>query len=295
MRLPIFLKIFSGFLLIQLILGAGIFFLSFDKIKLYHKTTLSNELKNITSVIILKIQEQWKEGNTSRFDAISKRLGKETKVRITIIRHDGIVLADSEENPLKMENHSNREEIIKAISNKIGISQRYSPTIKEEMLYVAQSVEIEGEIVGVVRASLHLSNIRLFLDELRFDIIKLVGLMILIALFLSFIFTRNITKPIKELVEGSQKVAEGDFKVRIFFNRNDELKQLAESFNEMAYKISGLFEELSSQRDELNTVIASIQEGLLVIDKEGFVKHTNKSLEDIFLSLIHISEPTRPY
>src|SRR5262245_20335988 len=49
-------------------------------------------------------------------------LGKEIATRITLISADGTVLADSDEDPTRMENHGDRPEVESARSNGLGTS-----------------------------------------------------------------------------------------------------------------------------------------------------------------------------
>jgi two-component system phosphate regulon sensor histidine kinase PhoR len=83
------------------------------------------------------------------------------------------------------------------------------------------------------------------------------------------------------LSNASRKVASGDFNVRVLLKRKDELKELADSFNYMTDQIRTLFTELSRQKEGLNNIISSIQEGLLVFDQQGRIILTNESFKKI--------------
>ncbi|MCD6214396.1 MAG: PAS domain-containing sensor histidine kinase, partial [Candidatus Desulfofervidus sp.] len=73
-------------------------------------------------------------------DFFADEIGEVLGVRVTIVDISGKVVADSEVSREKLkylENHSNRPEILSALKKNIGISKRYSTTLKQEMLYVA--------------------------------------------------------------------------------------------------------------------------------------------------------------
>jgi len=72
-------------------------------------------------------------------------------------------------------------------------------------------------------------------------------------------------------------VAKGDFNTRVSLKSNNEIKELADSFNYMTEQISTLFTQLSYQKEELNSIISSINEGLCVIDKNGAISISNES------------------
>ena len=58
-------------------------------------------------------------------------------LRITIIRPDGRVISDSEQDYNLMDNHISRPEILQARENGIGKSVRFSHTVKRNLMYVA--------------------------------------------------------------------------------------------------------------------------------------------------------------
>ncbi|HHU22290.1 MAG TPA: hypothetical protein GXZ52_02555 [Clostridiales bacterium] len=58
--------------------------------------------------------------------------------RITWVDTDGNVLYDSEADSAAMESHSDREEIIEALSRGQGEAVRYSETMAEKTIYVAR-------------------------------------------------------------------------------------------------------------------------------------------------------------
>ena len=49
----------------------------------------------------------------------------------------------------------------------------------------------------------------------------------------------------------------------------------------MTDKLSSFFAELSSRKEELNSIISSLQEGLLVLDKKGAIVLSNESIKKI--------------
>jgi two-component system, NtrC family, nitrogen regulation sensor histidine kinase NtrY len=67
---------------------------------------------------------------------------------------------------------------------------------------------------------------------------------LLMTAIIAISFTRRITRPIAELTEAIQRVAEGDFSFQILSNRNDELGVLIRSFNSMVQDLEKTREAL---------------------------------------------------
>ena len=277
MKNSIFVKIFGGYLLIVIVILAITFPLSFRAIRHHHIDTLTNNLKNLCITLKLKISPLLENNQIEELDTLIKELGNQTNTRITIINPGGGVVTDSEKDPKLMESHKSRIEIIQAIKYGFGTSLRYSASIKEEMLYVAVPIEKDGKVYGVLRASLFLKEINTLLNNLKMNIVKIAVIIVIILLIGAFLFSRNFSRPLNELAIASSRVAKGDFSTKVVLKSRSEIRELADSFNYMTDQINTLFTQLSHQKEELDSIISSINEGLCVIDKDGVISISNES------------------
>ena len=281
MKRSIFYKLLGINFLLILFLSSLILIISFNTIKNHYIATLASELEDIAYSLSYKILPLFDESNSGKMDLLVKEIGRSIKPRITIIEIGGRVLADSKKDPLSMENHRDRPEVRVALNGGIGKSLRFSATVQENMLYVAVPAVKEGKIVGVIRVSLFVKDIDALLRNLRGKIFKITGIIVAIFLVLSIFFSTRVSKDIKTLVKASERMAKGDFNTKIFLNRKDEFGKLALSFNKMAEELKGLFDTLDTKQKELEGIISSLKEGLLVIDKEGEIILSNKSFENV--------------
>ncbi|MCD6100039.1 MAG: HAMP domain-containing protein [Candidatus Marinimicrobia bacterium] len=281
MKRSIFYKLLGINFLLILFLSSLILIISFNTIKNHYIATLASELEDIAYSLSYKILPLFDESNSGKMDLLVKEIGRSIKPRITIIEIDGRVLADSKKDPFSMENHRDRPEVRVALNGGIGKSLRFSATVQENMLYVAVPAVKEGKIVGVIRVSLFVKDIDALLRNLRGKIFKITGIIVAIFLVLSMFFSIRVSKDIKTLVKASERMAKGDFNTKIFLNRKDEFGKLALSFNKMAEELKGLFDTLDTKQKELEGIISSLKEGLLVIDKEGGIILSNKSFENV--------------
>ena len=281
MKHSIFSKLFGSYILIVLLLSTLILFFSFRVFKNFYISSVTDELKLLGNALEPEIAPFLKEKRFQALDALVKDLGRKIKNRITIIDPQGVILADSQKDPKLMENHRNRPEIIQALSNGTGSFSRYSTTIKEDLLYVALPVSENGKVVGIVRLSVPLKDLHGLLAILQKEILKSEIIIIMVCLLGAFVFLQSITRPIKKLTIAFQKVASGDFGTKVFLKRNDEVKELANSFNLMTDQIKTIFGELSFQKDNLNGIFASIKEGFAVLDDKERIILSNESFKKI--------------
>ncbi len=274
-------KIFLSYASLICAISFLIFIFSFKIIKNYYIETLSRNLVNINETLSLKLIPLVINKNKKNINKIVKEIGKKINTRITVISINGEVLGDSEKNPEEMENHRYRPEVEMALNLKVGKSIRFSRTVKKHMLYIATPLYYKNKVIGIVRSSLYLKQIDLLLKKIKYRILKISLILLFIVLIISIILSKKFSQPINILLEATKKIAKGEFNIQIFLNRNDEFKSLADNFNIMAYKIRKLFNELNYDKEELNNIISSMNEGLLVIGEDGRIVHYNNKLKEI--------------
>lgn len=120
----------------------------------------------------------------------------DTDLRLTIIKTDGTVVADSKNDASTMENHVDREEIKAALNGQTGISQRTSATDNQNWLYIAlpASYNDSGVILRISEPSSVVSSMTQNAQLASFIII---GLGIVIVVAIAFITFRTTRQPIK--------------------------------------------------------------------------------------------------
>jgi len=280
MRLSIFRKTFAGYCLVTILLTALILSFSLRVMREKYVDVLAQDLGDLGCALGVTVTPLLQEARFEELDELVKRVGRSAGARITVIDPEGRVLADSEKDPLSMENHGMRPEIRQAIEGESGRSIRFSSTVGKNMLYVAVRVEREGELLGILRTSLFLDKVDEFFGRIRFKILQIALIAIAVSMLAAFLVSRTISNPIRRLASAAGTVASGDFSTRVLLKNTDELGDLANSFNCMTERVRDLFDEISSQKEELRGVISSIREGLLVLSEDGRVKLSNESFSD---------------
>jgi len=276
----IFGQIFGGHLIIILLLTLSFGLSISHLIESFSFDLLKRHLKNLAYGLKPQVQGLILRGDYGTLNSLARKVGETTGVRITIIDPQGVVLADSEEDPAFMENHGDRPEVIMAMAGRVGSSLRWSATLKEEMLYVAIPMKLT-EGVAVLRTSFFLRDVNQFLGAFKKRVTVVAVALGLFSLIYAFFSSKRLSDPIKELVQATSRVAQGDFDVRVLPKGRGELGELAERFNEMAAKLKELFQENLQRKEELERIFSSLEDGLLVLDREGKVIFFNKKAQEI--------------
>jgi len=117
---------------------------------------------------------------------------------------------------------------------------------------------VQQETIGAVRLGLSLKSV----DNHIAALLKWRAGLVVVFLFLSalviYVFSRRITRPIKQLTDQATRIAEGNLDQVIPVNSRDEVGQLAASFNDMARSLKGNISEKElalAQLRELNLTL----------------------------------------
>jgi len=210
------------------------------------------------------------------YEQFVNEINFDTKTRVTIIDKFGVVLADTVEDPKNMNNHLNRDEINQVLkTNEMGLSIRYSNTVKADFLYVAVPVEIEGNY-WIIRVSKQLVE----LEQINMQIIN-VGLILMvcaaaIALLMSIIISKRITDPIDSLTIAANEIADGGHGRKIYLTGNDQIGALTKAFNKMSHNLGVSLDELKQRNLELEAILNSMINGIIAIDQNKNIILVNK-------------------
>lgn len=274
-------KLFFTYIIIIIICVTFTGILAIISLRNFYINHLSSNLKSNATLVANILEDDLSTNNLSQIKLKTKDLGKELETRITIIDINGIVLGDSEKDPALMENHADRPEIKEALQGKIGKSIRYSSTLEIDMLYIAIPIIKNGQILGVVRLSLPLTDVNRGIVNLRKIIILATLIALAIASITSLIISLTITRPLQEMTKVSQKISKVDFSKKLKICRQDEIGQLANSLNLMSEELENKIRIISEDKDKMKVVLSSVIEGIIAIDKEGRIILFNNALKNM--------------
>ena len=281
MKKTLFLRVFMGYVAVIALLAAAVSLFAPPLMRAHHIEERAAGLEHMALLLEGQVLPYFAATVSGGLEGFVTEVGRRTGTRITVIDVEGKVLADSEKEPRDMENHLFRPEIQASLRGEKQVSIRPSSTLKADMMYLSVPLRADGRIVGALRLSLFMKDIEALLGTLRGDLLKVVGIVTLVALILAFFLTRSVTGPLREVIDASKKVAGGDFDVTVSTRRSGEFGDFARSFNAMTAKLNDMFGEIRVQNEEIRSILASIREGLCVLDKDARVVLCNASFRRI--------------
>lgn len=195
-----------------------------------------------------------------------RTLHQEMGTRITLLAADGTVLADSEEDADKMENHADRPEVRQAQEERFGVATRFSRTLGQAMMYVVMRTEGADAVVAYVRVSLPLDHIHEELAGLRSIVWTTAGATGLASLVLAGWLARRITRPLQVLTRGAERISAGDHGFKVYPTGPDVIGRLARAFNHMSERLAAQISQLEEDRQQMRAVLSGMVEGVVALD-----------------------------
>ena len=95
-------------------------------------------------------------------------------------------------------------------------------------------------------------------------------------------------KPLQDLIKSAEVLGNGNFNQRADIRSGDEFEQVANSFNQMADKLSQIFQKLEndtqiaiSEKNKMDEVLSSLIDGIITLDFNKNILFSNRAAEEI--------------
>lgn len=187
----------------------------------------------------------------------------DSRYRITWIAADGTVLFDNWSDISKMENHSKRQEFIEAQKNGMAEVERHSETMTERLIYAAKLLD-DRSVLRLSTDDISPEGVLWLLA--RPTMLLLLGVLVL-TWFVAKRLSRRIVEPLNTI----------DLDNPLANETYDELMPLLSRIEQQHREISDQSILLNQQRNEFQIVIDNMEEGLVLLNKEGRILLMNRS------------------
>jgi two-component system phosphate regulon sensor histidine kinase PhoR len=212
------------------------------------------------------------------------RIAETTGYRVTLIAEDGKVVADSAVSPASMENHGKREEIQGALSGKSTKSVRKSTTTGMRMLYSAIPLHVSGRTFAL-RLAMPLPPSIGRLTEAKWLFLLFVAVIIGVSLIASHIINRQITLPVRHIVEKAKVLARGSAQTeKPSIVMPIELKIIDDSLDMLVDTIQERTSESEKIDKRLSSILEAAGEGIIATDESLKIIEANSAAGKLFSS-----------
>ena len=184
--------------------------------------------------------------------------------RVTRISLDGEVLYDSGG---QSGYYLDQPDVIRAIS--AGAGEEISFTGRLAQMQVAVSVRQGDSILRLTKSQTVFRNGDWGLFA------ALMCILLVVAIYISFVMARRIVTPISQLSNAAQSIIDGHASVNLRLENYSELNQLLRTLQSMNTRLQDIVEKLQHKSAELESIIAHMLNGLIAVDGQLHVVQMN--------------------
>lgn len=199
--------------------------------------------------------------------------------RVTLLTKDGRILYESHSDRSALPLYKRHPEIEDALSHKIGYHEDYSYHFGEQFAYIAQSFNFQGQTY-ILRTAFPIKQIKDLTTNFKLVLIKFgIGILVLFSL-LTWTIINLLTKPIQTIIEKVKPYQEGkdEYLPHIIFEEKratQDFVQLASTLNSLSDRIRRQIDTLTEERNQTETVLNSMTEGVIAVDSQMNVTFAN--------------------
>lgn len=119
-------------------------------------------------------------------------------------------------------------------------------------------------------------------DMKKISIGSAISVFLLLAMVLAWLLYRRVIQPLNEITSVSQEIARGNLDRQINIFTRDEIGDLARNINDMAAHLRATIDEITEQKNRAQTILNSMDDCLIAVDREGYITMVNPVIETMF-------------
>ena len=192
---------------------------------------------------------------------------KTASTRITWVDNTGTVLFDTEYDAKQMENHGDRQEIKDALETGYGESSRYSSTLTQTSLYIAQRLD-NGT---VVRLSVAQHSVVLLLLGILPMLLLIAAVVVILSILVAKYTAKRLVQPLNQL----------NLDAPLENPAYEEISPLLRRIDHQQKELASQEQLLLQRKGEFDTIISKIREGMVLLDKDGQIISMNPAAQTL--------------
>ncbi|WP_107994614.1 cell wall metabolism sensor histidine kinase WalK [Trichococcus paludicola] len=143
------------------------------------------------------------------------------------------------------------------------------------------STDNTGTLIGVLVMESNIESVYSQMSQTVGIFLNASVVAIIITIVLAVIISRGITRPISEMRRQTANIADGDYSGKVTVYGADELGELADTINDLSYKVKDAQETTESERQRLDSVLRHMTDGVLATDRRGKIIIINSRAMDL--------------
>ena len=200
----------------------------------------------------------------------------------SVILPNGKEIGWSQKNYQKPDFYAERPEVKSALSGEYGKHTRYNIGLKETFIHIAIPIkDNDDSILCAVRGSSPASKRDLFIIQFEDKISQIYFIFSLVTLIIFIAISNRISSPLKKIIKSAKIISQNKKINKLPEHSIFEIDELSQTLNTLSLKIQKNTKELDIKYIEQQAILASMQEGVLAIDKKQQIIQINRAAMSI--------------
>ncbi len=202
-------------------------------------------------------------------------------VRFSLLDANGKLIDDSDapESTIPSATKFNdRPEVKAAQTQGQGTATRFHNLKQRHIIYAATQLK-NGEIL---RIAMPFSGITSHMDSILTNFTVFLLAAIALSLVLAFFISGLLRRDIAQMIRVIEAISLGKYKRRLRYVPGKEFAPLANAVNRMAAHIEEHIRTVADQKEQLQSILDTMDEGVLVFDQNGGIRRCNRALREMF-------------
>ena len=267
----------------------GVYFT--DRLEHASLENFDKSLENQANLLSYNVSEAMKEAEQSDLSnqsllmkSIQSQLNEvRDMIDVQVIDKNGTILGTTSQDQSSIGKRTTNDQVIYDLINSTGYKRRtlYNPQTKTRVMVATIPIKVGNDRQALLYMEKSLDPVYDNLRAVNKILATATGLALLVTALLGYFLARTITKPLALMKRQALAVSQGDFSRRVKDYEDDEIGQLAHSFNNMTERLQEANASTEAERRKLRSILAFMTDGVIAMDKYGHIILMNNRAEQL--------------
>lgn len=270
-------RLILGVVLIEAVMLSVLVWNSVRLISSSHAELLENSTQEETLLIASNLAPGLLANDLAMInDSLSLLEKHRTLIHLDVYDRSGKVVASLSKKPHSHVRNETRSTLLKGVSQTsvINHDETYEDAKSDGIFDVVRKIDLYGQHLGTLHAGYSIESVLKLTQQTRLQNTTIAAIEITLSIIATILLGLFLTRGLRKLEVSAQIFGSGNLKHRIEIKGNDEISDVARSFNKMASHLSKGQAELEQQNENL------IKQTNLVIEQGKQIKLLMDSTEE---------------
>lgn len=214
-----------------------------------------------------------------RVESIAQTL----KADITIANRDGLITLTTFDPSREQALRLSPRDVRQVLEEGAVVTRRgFEEGLQEAVVTALVPIRIRNEIGGAVILHAPIRDSAQTIASGRRLLLVATLLAAATGVLVSYVLSRRLTAPIRQMTQASLEMARGNFERRVSTQEKGEIGALGHAFNELAARLGETIKELTAEQQKVSSIVTSMSEGVIAVDSQGHILLVNPTMIRLF-------------